>query len=629
MALSNTATPIYYGRFREAVMRGEIPVCREISMEMNRIDDLIANPGVYYDDKAVNGFIKFCERELTLTDGSDLKLLDSFKLWAEEIFGWYYFVERSVYVPEPGGHGGHYERKRIKKRLITKQYLIITRAAAKTMYLECLQAYFMTVDKSTTQQVTTAPTMKQAEEVLSPFRTALARARGPVFKFMTMGSIQNTTGAKSDRVKMASTKNGIENFLTGSLLEIRPMTIEKLQGRRDRVATVDEWLSCDIREDPIGAIEQGAAKNEDYLIVAASSEGTVRNGCGDTIKMELMEILKGEYINPHVSIFYYKLDSIDEVGKPEMWLKANPNLGQTVSYETYQLDVERAENSPGARNDILAKRFNLPMEGYTYFFTYEETLRHRHRDFWQMPCAMGADLSLGDDFCSFTFLFPLENGYFGVKTRDYITSYTLSQLPLAMRQKYEEFMNEGTLQVFDGTVLDMMQVYDDLDAYILRSEYDVRAFGYDPYNAKEFVERWAQENGPFGIEKVIQGARTESVPLGELKKLSEQRKLLFDEALMAKMQPRPARPTPRGAKRRRLPAGMKPHSSRGTRRTAPMRRQTARPRPKRAKRPQRNTPAMRRPLPTPTRPSPSPARRRTLRPPACASNCWRWCMAQM
>lgn len=532
MALSNTATPIYYGRFREAVMRGEIPVCREISMEMNRIDDLIANPGVYYDDKAVNGFIKFCERELTLTDGSDLKLLDSFKLWAEEIFGWYYFVERSVYVPDPGGHGGHYERKRIKKRLITKQYLIITRAAAKTMYLECLQAYFMTVDKSTTQQVTTAPTMKQAEEVLSPFRTALARARGPVFKFMTMGSIQNTTGAKSDRVKMASTKKGIENFLTGSLLEIRPMTIEKLQGRRDRVATVDEWLSCDIREDPIGAIEQGAAKNEDYLIVAASSEGTVRNGCGDTIKMELMEILKGEYVNPHVSIFYYKLDSIDEVGKPEMWLKANPNLGQTVSYETYQLDVERAKNSPGARNDILAKRFNLPMEGYTYFFTYEETLRHRHRDFWQMPCAMGADLSLGDDFCSFDFLFPLENGYFGVKTRDYITSYTLSQLPLAMRQKYEEFMNEGTLQVFDGTVLDMMQVYDDLDAYILQSEYDVRAFGYDPYNAKEFVERWAQENGPFGIEKVIQGARTESVPLGELKKLSEQRKLLFDEALM-------------------------------------------------------------------------------------------------
>lgn len=532
MSLSNTATPIYYGRFREAVMRGEIPVCREISMEMNRIDDLIANPGIWYDNKAVEGFIKFCERELTLTDGSDLKLLDSFKLWAEEIFGWYYFVERSVYVPGPDGHSGHYERRRIKKRLITKQYLIITRAAAKTMYLECLQAYFVTVDPSTTQQVTTAPTMKQAEEVLAPFRTALARARGPVFKFLTMGSLQNTTGAKSDRVKMASTKKGIENFLTNSLLEVRPMTIEKLQGRRDRVATVDEWLSCDIREDPIGAIEQGAAKNEDYLIVAASSEGTVRNGCGDTIKMELMDILKGDYVNPHVSIWYYKLDSIDEVGKPEMWLKANPNLGQTVSYETYQLDVERAENSPGARNDILAKRFNLPMEGYTYFFPYEETLCHRHRDFWQMPCAMGADLSLGDDFCSFTFLFPLENGYFGVKTRDYITSYTLSQVPLAMRQKYEEFMKEGTLQVFDGTVLDMMQVYDDLDAYIEQTQYDVRAFGYDPYNAKDFVERWSQENGPFGIEKVIQGARTESVPLGELKKLSEQRKLLFDEALM-------------------------------------------------------------------------------------------------
>ena len=532
MALSNTATPIYYGRFREAVMRGEIPVCREISMEMNRIDDLIANPGVYYDDKAVNGFIKFCERELTLTDGSDLKLLDSFKLWAEEIFGWYYFVERSVYVPEPGGHGGHYERKRIKKRLITKQYLIITRAAAKTMYLECLQAYFMTVDKSTTQQVTTAPTMKQAEEVLSPFRTALARARGPVFKFMTMGSIQNTTGAKSDRVKMASTKKGIENFLTGSLLEIRPMTIEKLQGRRDRVATVDEWLSCDIREDPIGAIEQGASKNDNYLIVAASSEGTVRNGCGDDIKMELMSILKGEYINPHVSIWYYKLDSIDEVGRPEMWLKANPNLGKTVTYETYQLDVERAEKSPSARNDILAKRFNLPMEGYTYFFPYEETLPHRHRDYWQMPCAMGADLSRGDDFCAFTFLFPLSNGYFGVKTRDYITSYTLSQLPISRRQQYEEFMQEGTLFVFEGTILDMMQVYDDLDAFIQHNEYDIRAFGYDPYNAKDFVERWATENGSFGITKVIQGARTESVPLGDLKKLSEQRKLIFDEKLM-------------------------------------------------------------------------------------------------
>lgn len=532
MALSNTATPIYYGRFREAVMRGEIPVCREISMEMNRIDDLIANPGVWYDDKAVEGFIKFCEKELTLTDGSDLKLLDSFKLWAEEIFGWYYFVERSVYVPNPHGGGGHYERRKIKKRLINKQYLIITRAAAKTMYLECLQAFFMAVDTSTTQQLTTAPTMKQAEEVLSPFRTALARARGPLFQFMTEGSLQNTTGAKADRVKLTSTKKGIENFVTNSLLEVRPMTIEKLQGRRDRIATVDEWLSCDIREDPISAIEQGAAKNEDYLIVAASSEGTVRNGCGDTIKMELMEILKGDYVNPHVSIWYYKLDSIDEVGKPEMWLKANPNLGQTVTYETYQLDVERAENSPGARNDILAKRFNLPMEGYTYFFPYEETLCHRKRDYWQMACAMGCDLSLGDDFCSFTFLFPLANGYFGVKTRDYISSYTLSKLPMAMRQKYDDFMREGTLQVFDGTVLDMMQVYEDLDDYIQQSEYDVRAVGYDPYNAKEFIERWATENGSFGIEKVIQGARTESVPLGEIKKLSEQRKLLFDEKLM-------------------------------------------------------------------------------------------------
>jgi len=531
MALSNTATPIYYGRFREAVMRGEIPVCREISMEMNRIDDLIANPGIYYDDKAVNGFIAFCEDELTLTDGTDVKLLDSFKLWAEEIFGWYYFVERSVYVPNERG-GGHYETRRIKKRLVTKQYLIITRSAAKTMYLEFLQAYFLTACTTTTQQLTTAPTMKQAEEVLAPFRTALARARGPVLKFMTEGSLQNTTGSKADRVKMASTKKGIENFLTNSLLEVRPMTIEKLQGRRDTMATVDEWLSCDIREDPIGAIEQGAAKNENYLIVAASSEGTVRNGCGDDIKMELMEILKGEYINPHVSIWYYKLDSIDEVGQPEMWLKANPNLGKTVSYETYQLDVERAEKSPSARNDILAKRFNLPMEGYTYFFPYEETLCHRKRDYWQMPCAMGADLSMGDDFCSFTFLFPLSNGYFGVKTRDYITSYTLSQLPISRRNQYEEFMNEGTLFVFDGTVLDMMQVYEDLDKFIQENEYDVRAFGYDPYNAKEFVERWAMENSSFGIVKVIQGAKTESVPLGELKKLSEQRKLIFDEKLM-------------------------------------------------------------------------------------------------
>lgn len=531
MALSNTATPIYYGRFREAVMRGEIPVCREISMEMNRIDDLIANPGIYYDDKAVNGFIAFCEDELTLTDGTDVKLLDSFKLWAEEIFGWYYFVERSVYVPNERG-GGHYETRRIKKRLVTKQYLIITRSAAKTMYLEFLQAYFLTVYTTTTQQLTTAPTMKQAEEVLAPFRTALARARGPVLKFMTEGSLQNTTGSRADRVKMAPTKKGIENFLTNSLLEVRPMTIEKLQGRRDTMATVDEWLSCDIREDPIGAIEQGAAKNENYLIVAASSEGTVRNGCGDDIKMELMEILKGEYINPHVSIWYYKLDSIDEVGQPEMWLKANPNLGKTVSYETYQLDVERAEKSPSARNDILAKRFNLPMEGYTYFFPYEETLCHRKRDYWQMPCAMGADLSMGDDFCSFTFLFPLSNGYFGVKTRDYITSYTLSQLPISRRNQYEEFMNEGTLFMFDGTVLDMMQVYEDLDKFIQENEYDVRAFGYDPYNAKEFVERWALENSSFGIVKVIQGAKTESVPLGELKKLSEQRKLIFDEKLM-------------------------------------------------------------------------------------------------
>lgn len=531
MALSNTATPIYYGRFREAVMRGEIPVCREISMEMNRIDDLIANPGIYYDDKAVNGFIAFCEDELTLTDGGDVKLLDSFKLWAEEIFGWYYFVERSIFVPDAHG-GGHYETRRIKKRLVQKQYLIITRAAAKTMYLEFLQAYFLVAYTTTTRQVTTAPTMNQAEEVLAPLRTALARAKGPVLKFMTEGSLQNTTGAKADRVKLASTKKGIENFVSNSLLEVRPMTIEKLQGRRDMVATVDEWLSCDIREDPIGAIEQGAAKNENYLIVAASSEGTVRNGCGDDIKMELMQILKGEYINPHVSIWYYKLDSIDEVGKPEMWLKANPNLGKTVTYETYQLDVERAEKSPSARNDILAKRFNLPMEGYTYFFSYEETLCHRHRDYWQMPCAMGADLSRGDDFCAFTFLFPLSNGYFGVKTRDYITSYTLSQLPVSRRQQYEEFMQEGTLFVFDGTILDMMQVYEDLDAFIQQNEYDIRAFGYDPYNAKDFVERWATENGSFGITKVIQGARTESVPLGDLKKLSEQRKLLFDEKLM-------------------------------------------------------------------------------------------------
>ena len=532
MALSNTATPIYYGRFREAVMRGEIPVCREISMEMNRIDDLIANPGIYYDDKAVEGFVKFCERELTLTDGSDMKLLDSFKLWAEEIFGWYYFEERTVYKPGPDGHSGRYVTKRIKHRLVRKQYLIVARGAAKSMYDSCLQQYFLSVDGHTTQQITTAPTMKQAEEVLSPVRTAIARARGPLYRFMTEGSLQNTTGSASARVKLASTKKGIENFLTNSLLEIRPMSIDKLQGRRDKVATVDEWLSCPIREDPIGAIEQGSSKVEDYLIVATSSEGTVRNGCGDDIKMELMSILKGDYVNPHVSIWYYKLDSIDEVNDPAMWVKANPNLGQTVSYEAYQLDVERAEKAPASRNDILAKRFGIPMEGYTYFFPYEETLPHRHRDFWELPCALGADLSQGDDFCAFTFLFPLEHGYFGVKTRDYITSYTLSQLPVSRRNQYEEFMKEGTLFVFDGTVLDMMQVYEDLDNFVQQNQYDVRAFGYDPYNAQEFVERWGQENGTFGITKVIQGARTESVPLGELKKLSEQRKLLFDEKLM-------------------------------------------------------------------------------------------------
>lgn len=484
MALSNTATPIYYGRFREAVMRGEIPVCREISMEMNRIDDLIANPGVYYDDKAMDGFVKFCEWELTLTDGTDLKLLETFKLWAEQIFGWYYFEERTVYKPNPDGHGGHYEQKRIKHRLVRKQYLIVARGAAKSMYDSCIQQYFLSVDGYTTQQITTAPTMKQAEEVLSPVRTAIARARGPLYRFMTEGSLQNTTGAASGRVKLASTKKGIENFLTNSLLEIRPMSIDKLQGRRDKVATVDEWLSCPIREDPIGAIEQGSSKVNDYLIVATSSEGTVRNGCGDSIKMELMSILKGDYVNPHVSIWYYKLDSIEEVNDPSMWVKANPNLGLTVSYEAYQLDVERAEKAPASRNDILAKRFGIPMEGYTYFFPYEETLPHRHRDFWQMACAMGADLSQGDDFCAFTFLFPMEHGYFGVKTRDYITSYTLSKLPQAMRQKYDEFMREGTLVIMEGTVLDMMEVYDDLDAFIENSGYDVRAFGYDPYNER-------------------------------------------------------------------------------------------------------------------------------------------------
>lgn len=532
MALSNTAVPKYYGEFRDAVIRGEIPVCREISLEMNRIDDLIANPGVWYDDQAVEGFIKYCENELTLTDGADLTLLDTFKLWAEQIFGWYYFVERSVYEPDEDGHGGHYIRKTIKKRLVNKQYLIVARGAAKSMYGSCIQNFFLNVDTTTTHQITTAPTMKQAEEILSPIRTAIVRARGPVYKFLTEGSLQNTTGSKANRVKLASTKKGIENFLTGSLLEIRPMAISKLQGLRTKIATVDEWLSGDIREDVIGAIEQGASKLDDYLIVAMSSEGTVRNGAGDTIKMELSDILKGDYINPHVSIWWYKLDSIDEVAEPDKWLKANPNLGKTVSYETYQLDVDRAEKAPAARNDILAKRFGIPMEGYTYYFTYEETLPHRKRDFWEMPCALGADLSQGDDFCAFTFLFPLSNGSFGVKTRNYISSRTLDKLPAAMRLKYDQFMEEGSLIVLEGSIIDTMQVYEDLDAHISERGYDVRCFGYDPYNAKEFVERWATENGPFGIEKVIQGAKTESVPLGELKGLSEDRKLLFDEELM-------------------------------------------------------------------------------------------------
>ena len=532
MALSNTATPKYYGEFRDAVIRGEIPVCKEIAMEMNRIDALIANPGIWYDDQAIAGFVKYCENELTLTDGEDLNLLDSFKLWAEQIFGWYYFVERSVYEPSPDGHGGRYVTKTIKKRLVNKQYLIVARGAAKSMYSSCIQSYFLNVDTSTTHQITTAPTMKQAEEVMSPIRTSITRARGPLFKFLTEGSLQNTTGSKANRMKLASTKKGIENFLTGSLLEIRPMSIDKLQGLRCKIATVDEWLSGDIREDVIGAIEQGASKNDDYLIVATSSEGTVRNGSGDTIKMELMEILKGDYYNPHVSIWYYKLDSIDEVAEPEMWPKANPNLGKTVTYETYQLDVDRAEKAPATRNDILAKRFGIPMEGYTYYFTYEETLPHRKRDYWKMPCALGADLSQGDDFCAFTFMFPLANGCFGIKTRNYITSLTLMKLPSAMRVKYDQFMKEGSLIVLDGTVLNMMEVYEDLDNYIAECEYDVRCFGFDPYNAKEFVERWELENGPFGIEKVIQGAKTESVPLGELKKLAEERMLLFDEELM-------------------------------------------------------------------------------------------------
>lgn len=532
MPLSNTAVPKYYGAFREAVLRGEIFVNKEISMEMNRIDALIADRSFYYDDQAVEGWVRYCESELTLTDGSDLNLLDTFKLWGEQIFGWYYFVDRSVYEPYPDGHGGRYVRKTIKKRLVNKQYLIVARGAAKSMYASTLQSYFLNVDTSTTHQITTAPTMKQAEEVLSPIRTSIVRSRGPLFQFLTEGSLQNTTGSKANRMKLASTKKGIENFLTGSLLEIRPMSIAKLQGLQVKIATVDEWLSGDIREDVIGAIEQGASKVDDYIIVAISSEGTVRNGAGDTIKMELMKILKGEYIAPHTSVWWYKLDSVDEVADPEMWIKANPNLGKTVSYDTYQKDVERAEQAPAARNDILAKRFGLPMEGYTYYFTYEETLPHRRRDFWQMPCALGADLSQGDDFCAFTFLFPLRGGAFGVKTRNYISSLTLKKLPAAMRIKYDQFMAEGSLMVLEGTVLDLMQVYEDLDDHIVRCGYDVRCLGYDPYNAKEFVERWQSENGPFGIEKVIQGAKTESVPLGELKKLSEERMLLFDEELM-------------------------------------------------------------------------------------------------
>jgi phage terminase large subunit-like protein len=533
MTLSNTATPKYYGEFRAAVLRGDIPVNREVSLQMNRIDDLIADPNFYYDDAAIDGFIKYCECELTLTDGSDFYLLDSFKLWAEDLLAWFYFVERSVYQPNADGHGGHYVRKVIKKRLRHKQYLIVARGAAKSMYAECIQAYFLNVDTSTTHQITTAPTMKQAEEVMSPFRTSITRARGPLFQFLTEGSLQNTTGSRANRVKLASTKKGIENFLTGSILEVRPMAINKLQGLRPKVSTVDEWLSGDLREDVIGAIEQGASKLEDYVIVAASSEGTVRNGSGDTIKLELADILKGEYINPHVSIWHYKLDELEEVANPEMWPKANPNLGKTISYETYQLDVERAEKAPSTRNDILAKRFGIPMEGFTYFFTYEETMPHRRREFWRMPCSMGADLSQGDDFTAFTFLFPLSNETFGVKTRSYISSLTLLRLPGAMRQKYDEFINEGSLHVLEGTVLDMMEVYDDLERFTQANEYDVRAFGYDPYNAKEFVKRWESENGPFGIEKVIQGARTESVPLGELKKLSEERALIFDQALMS------------------------------------------------------------------------------------------------
>lgn len=531
--LSNRAVPKYYAQFREKVLSGEIPISKEVAMEMKRIDYLIDHPGFYFDNEAVEGWVRFCENELTLTDGSDLHLLDSFKLWGEEVFGWYYFVERSVYVPNPDNHGGHYERRRIKKRLINKQFLIVARGAAKSMYAETIQGYYLACSPQTTHQIVTAPTMKQAEETLSPFRTAIVRARGPFFKFMTDGSLQNTTGSKVNRTKLASTKKGIENFLTGSLLEVRPMSIDKLQGLRCKIATIDEWLSGDIREDVIGAIEQGASKQDDYLIVATSSEGTVRNSIGDTIKMELEDILKGEYFNPHVSIWFYKLDDVKEVNNPEMWLKANPNLGKTVTYEVYQLDKERAEKAPAQRNDILAKRFGIPMEGYTYFFTYEETLPHRRRDFWQMPCALGADLSLGDDFCAFTFLFPLRRGEFGVKTLCYITELTLNKLPLAMRQKYDEFIHEGSLVVMDGTVLDMMEVYDDLDKHIIDHEYDVRCFGYDPYNAAAFVERWVRENGQYGVEKVQQGSKTESVPLGELKILAEERMLIFDQSLMS------------------------------------------------------------------------------------------------
>lgn len=533
MALSNTAVPKYYGMFRDAVIRGEIPVCKEVGMEMYRIDDLIANPGIYYDDQAVEGWIKFCEAELTLTDGSDLTLLESFKLWGEQVFGWYYFVDKDVYEPNPDGHGGHYVHKTVKKRLINKQFLIVGRGAAKSQYESYMHEYYLNVDTSTTHQVHTSPTMRQAEEVLAPMRTAIMRARGPLFKFLTEGSLQNTTGSKANRMKLAPTKKGVENFLTGSLVEIRPMSIDKLQGLNSKINTVDEWLSGDVREDVIGALEQGASKNDDYLIIAVSSEGTVRNGPGDTIKMELMDILKGEYINQHVSIWWYKLDSVDEVANPDMWIKANPNLGKTVSYEAYQIDVERAEKAPAARNDILAKRFGLPMEGYTYYFTYEETIPHRKRDYWKLPCSLGADLSQGDDFCAFTFLFPLSNGSFGVKTRNYISEMTLMKLPQAMRVKYEEFINEGSLAVLPGVVLDMMEVYEDLDKFIAENEYDIRCFGFDPYNAKEFVARWATENGPYGIEKVIQGVKTESVPLGELKKLAEERLLLFDEELMS------------------------------------------------------------------------------------------------